>query len=102
MKTFKDAGGELHALEPDGSQDYLIKGDWVEITEAEADVERAGKLPKATYVELRAAAYMPFQELLDGMTKQASTDPAVKAAGDAQVAAYYAHNLAVKAQYPKV
>lgn len=49
----------------------------------------------------REAAYPPYQDLLDGMAKQSSADAAVKSAGDAQVANYFAACLAVKAAFPK-
>jgi len=54
--------------------------------------EPADVPPAPTYQELRAAAYPPVADYLDGIVK-----------GDqAQVAKYIADCLAVKAQYPKV
>ena len=51
--------------------------------------------------DLRAKAYPNQTVLLDGQAKQTSTDPVIKAAGDAQVAQYYAGCLATKEQFPK-
>ena len=54
--------------------------------------EPADVPPAPTYQELRAAAYPPVADYLDGIVK-----------GDqAQVNKYIADCLAVKAQYPKV
>ena len=53
--------------------------------------EPADVPPAPTYQELRAAAYPPMSDYLDGIVK-----------GDAaQIEAYKAACLAVKAQYPK-
>ena len=53
---------------------------------------------------LRAAAYVSRGcsdlDYVDAVTKQSSTDPAVKAAGDAQLVAVLAARLQVKADYP--
>jgi hypothetical protein len=51
--------------------------------------------------DLRANAYPNQTVLLDGQAKQTSTDPVIKAAGDAQVSKYYADCLAVKDDIPK-
>lgn len=55
----------------------------------------------AYYQQRRVAKYPPMADLADGMVKQSSTDPMVKAAGDAQVASYCAACLKVKADIPK-
>jgi len=52
------------------------------------------------YTQLRQ--YPAANIYLDGVVKSASTDPFVKAEGQAQVAKYLADCLAVKAKYPKV
>lgn len=52
-------------------------------------------------LDLRAKAYPNQTVLLDGQAKQTSTDPVIKAAGDAQVAKYYADCMATKEQFPK-
>ena len=41
MKTYKDTNNNLWAYELDGSQDYLIPVDFIQITEDEANVIRA-------------------------------------------------------------
>lgn len=45
MKLFKDANNELYGLNADGSQDELIKPDFIQISTEEAAVITASKLP---------------------------------------------------------
>ena len=52
----------------------------------------ADPIPAPTYQELRAAAYPPATDYLDGVVKSDQT----------QIAKYIADCLAVKALYPKV
>lgn len=54
------------------------------------------------YRDRRAAEYPPMNDYIDGMVKQSSSDPAIVAEGNAQVAAYFAACLAVKSRIPKV
>ena len=62
----------------------------VQITDAEAEALRP-VAPVLTYAQKRAAEYPPMTDYLDGIAK-----------GDtAQVDAYIAACLAVKAKYPK-
>ncbi|MEW6563301.1 MAG: hypothetical protein AB1400_08750 [Pseudomonadota bacterium] len=49
----------------------------------------------------RAAEYPPLSDLADALVKKASADPAERASGEAQEAAYIATCQAVKAKYPK-
>jgi hypothetical protein len=53
------------------------------------------------YDSMRRVSYPPIVDLADGIVKQQSGDPALVALGDAQVAAYVAACLAVKATFPK-
>ena len=72
-------------VNPDSNHEYL---EWP----SEGNTPEPADIPPApTYQELRAAAYPPMADYLDGIVK-----------GDAeQVAAYAAACLAVKALYPK-
>ena len=71
----------------------LVDGEVVELTaeqEAEVRAQWARPLPALTYRQLRAAEYPPIADYVDGIVK-----------GDtAQVDAYIAACLAVKAKYP--
>ena len=49
----------------------------------------------------REMAYPKMQDYLDGVAKASSVDPAIKAAGEAQISAYCQACLAVKLKYPK-
>jgi hypothetical protein len=94
MKLFKDSNNQIFAYEADGSQDHLIEGK-TSITQAEADALTAANVQQSfdalTYAQKRASAYPPLIDYLDGIVK-----------GDqAQVDAYIAKCLAVKATYPK-
>ena len=96
MKHYKDsATNELYAYEADGSQDAFIKEGFVAVTDAEAANIRAAKQQAAfnalSYSQKRAAEYPPMADYLDAVVK-----------GDqAQIDAYIAACLAVKAKYPK-
>lgn len=57
--------------------------------------------PEAPYTEKRIAEYPRYTEYLDAVVKCASTDEAIRAEGEAQLSAYVAACLAVKAKYPK-
>ena len=94
MKLFKDGNNIIWAYEPDGSQDHLI-GDKTPITQEQADAIRAQKsqdrFDALTYAEKRRSEYPNFLDYIDGVVK-----------GDqAQIDAYIAACLAVKAKYPK-
>jgi len=91
---------------PDGAHipDDPRNGDWQTYT---AWLEAGGvplpddPAPVPSYKDLRLSEYPQMSDFLDGMVKITSTDPAVSTEGDAQVAAYCAACLAVKAKYPK-
>jgi hypothetical protein len=89
MPHYKDLDDKLHFLDDASFAHYLPAG-CVEITEEEANALAPVHIP--TYAENRAAEYPPMAEYLDGVVK-----------GDqAQIDAYIAACLAVKAKYPKV
>ncbi len=46
MKTYKDINNNLWAYEEDGSQDYLIPADFIQITDEEADAIRVEQQAK--------------------------------------------------------
>lgn len=97
-----------HIITPDHDPEtQVIDGD-VRTFDAEAKAWTITKTVRAmTAAELadrcraqRAAEYPDFRAYLDGMAKASSADPTIRAAGEAQVAAYYAECLAVKAARP--
>jgi hypothetical protein len=89
MPHYKDTQNKLHWLDSSEHESFLPAGS-VQITDAEAEALRP-VAPAPTYSELRAAEYPPMYDYLDGIVK-----------GDtAQVDAYVAACLAVKAKYPK-
>ena len=99
MKIYKDEEGLFHAFEEDGSQDFLIKEDMVQITHEEhmAGIEAKRLalvqeiMDKKTWDQKRLTEYPSFFQYLDGVVK-----------GDqAQIDKYIADCLAVKAKYPK-
>lgn len=92
MKHYKDPNtNEVYAYEANGSQNEVIKVGLVAITDEEAASIRSSKVVLLTYAQKRAAEYPPITDYLDGVVK-----------GDqAQIDAYIAACLAVKAKYPK-
>jgi hypothetical protein len=92
MKTYKDTDDNLFAYELDGSQDYLISSNLIQITDEEAEAIRLSKIIPPAYQELRIAEYPPISDYIDGIVK-----------GDlVQQQNYIDACLAVKAKYPKV
>jgi len=86
---YKAPNNSLHFLDDDSFAHLLPEGSIV-ITDAEAEALRPAP-PELTYAQKRAAEYPPMADYLDGIVK-----------GDqAQVDAYVAACLAVKAKYPK-
>ena len=86
--NYKAPDNSLHFIEP--SFAHLLPDGCVEITEEEAEALRPKPL-EPTYQQLRASAYPPMSDYLDGIVK-----------GDvAQQQAYIDACLAVKAKYPK-
>ncbi len=74
----------------EGNTDYAK---YLQDIEADpACVLPADPLPVPSYAELRAAAYPPITEYVDGIVK----------GDDAQIAAYIDACIAVKALYPKL
>ena len=87
---YKAPDNSLHFLDS-ADHEHLLPSGSVQITDAEADTLRAASAPVLTYAQKRAAEYPPITDYLDGIAK-----------GDtAQVDAYIAACLAVKAKYPK-
>ena len=89
MPHYKDTQNKLHWLDSTDHKSYLPVG-CVQITDEEADALRP-KPVELTYAQKRVAEYPPMADYIDGIVK-----------GDtAQVDAYVAACLAVKAKYPK-
>lgn len=94
MKLYKDSENKIWAYELDGSQDHLI-GDKQAITKAEADSiiaqQEWEQFNALSYAEKRRREYPSIVDYIDGVVK-----------GDqAQIDAYIAACLEVKARYPK-
>lgn len=94
MPHFKDADNKLFWLD-EGDDPAVWLPQCTPITDAEADAIRAQEAQAAeavlTYAQKRAREYPSFIEYIDGVVK-----------GDqAQIDAYIAACLAVKAKYPK-
>jgi hypothetical protein len=86
---YKAPDNSLHFLDS-ADHEHLLPSGSVQITEAQAEALRP-VAPALTYAQKRAAEYPPITDYLDGVVK-----------GDqAQVDAYVAACLAVKAKYPK-
>lgn len=89
MPHYKAPDNSLHFI--DSEFESMLPAGSVQITDAEADTIRAANAPVLTYAQKRAAEYPPMTDYLDGIVK-----------GDtAQVNAYVAACLAVKAKYSK-
>ena len=87
---YKAPNNSLHSLDS-ADYEHLLPSGSVQITDAEAAQIVAASAPVLTYAQKRAAEYPPMTDYLDGIVK-----------GDtAQVDAYIAACLAVKAKYPK-
>jgi hypothetical protein len=87
---YKSLDNSVHSLDS-ADYEHLLPSGSVQITDAEAAAISASNAPVLTYAQKRAAEYPPITDYLDGIAK-----------GDtAQVDAYIAACLAVKAKYPK-
>ena len=85
---YKAPDNSVHFLDS-ADYEYLLPAGSVQITDEEAEALRPKTEP--TYAEKRAAEYPPMTDYLDGVVK-----------GDqAQIDAYIAACLAIKAKYPK-
>jgi hypothetical protein len=90
MPHYKAPDNSLHFLD-DAAFAHLLPAGSVAITDAEAEEIRAANTPATTYAQLRASAYPPLFDLIDGLVKN----------DQEQIEAYRAECLAVKARYPK-
>jgi hypothetical protein len=87
---YKAPDNSVHSLDS-AEYEHLLPSGSVQITDEQAATLRAASAPVLTYAQKRAAEYPPMSDYLDGIVK-----------GDtAQVDAYVAACLAVKAKYPK-
>lgn len=90
MPYYKSPDNSVHSIDS-ADYEHLLPSGSVQITDAEAAILRDANAPELTYAQKRAAEYPPMTDYLDGIVK-----------GDtAQVNAYIAACLAVKAKYPK-
>jgi hypothetical protein len=90
MPYFKNSNGKLFWLDQ-GDDPAIWLPDCAPISDAEAKSICAAEDSQITYAQKRATEYPDFRDYLDGVVK-----------GDqAQIDAYIAACLAVKAKYPK-
>jgi len=88
--NYKSPDNQLHFIDS-ADHAHLLPSGSVQITDEEAAAIRASNAPVLTYAQKRVAEYPSMADYLDGIVK-----------GDqAQVDAYVAACLAVKAKYPK-
>ena len=80
-----------------GDEAFDIDGNLVELDLAVIEAYEKS----IEYISKRQSKYPPQADLIDGMVKQSSPNPVMKAEGDAQVAKYFADCLAVKNEFPK-
>lgn len=86
--TILKLDGELFISAVENNPEYAAYTLWL----SEGNTPEPADVPPApTYQELRAAAYPPITDYLDGIVK----------GDEAQVAKYIADCLAVKARFPK-
>lgn len=94
MKLYKSPNNEVFAYEEDGSQDHLIPGEYIAITEEEAEqinkAKEQERYAKKTYADYRRMAYPSIGDQLDALY-HAGVFPAEMAAMIAEV----------KAKFPK-
>jgi hypothetical protein len=89
MPYFKNSNGKLFWLDQ-GDDPAIWLPDYTPVSDAEAELLRPQQ-PELTYAQKRVAEYPPVTDYIDGVVK-----------GDqAQIDAYIAACLAVKAKYPK-
>ena len=87
---YKAPNNSVHSLDS-ADHEHLLPSGSVQITDEEAATIRVASAPVLTYAQKRVSEYPPMTDYLDGIVK-----------GDtAQVDAYIAACLAVKAKYPK-
>jgi len=85
----KPSGYSLHNIEPEFA--HMLPAGCVKISDAEAFEITEKNKPDLSYAELRASAYPPITDYIDGWVK-----------GDVvQMQAYANACLEVKAKYPK-
>lgn len=94
MAHYKDTQNKLHWIDSSNHEFYLPAGA-IQITDEEAQTIQSAVQAEfeasLSYAQKRAAEYPPMTDYLDGVVK-----------GDqAQIDAYIADCLAVKAKYPK-
>ena len=95
MKHYKDNAGEVHGLYADGSQDFLIKKDWVAIDHADVaplvQTKQEAEFNKNDYYRKRLYSYPELGEFVDAWVK----------GDEAALEEYRQKCLEIKAKYPK-
>jgi len=95
MKHYKDNAGGIHGIAKDGSQDFLIKKDWVAIDDSHVPVlvneNQIKEFNKNDYYRKRIYSYPELGEFVDAWVK----------GDEAALEEYRQKCLEIKAKYPK-
>jgi hypothetical protein len=95
VKYFVDSAGQVHGIDFNGSQDWIIKEDWSPINESEVqplvDAQQQAEFDKNDYYRKRLYSYPELGEFVDAWVK----------GDDSALEEYRQKCLAVKAQFPK-
>jgi len=80
MKLYKSPNGDVYAYEADGSQDYLIADNFVELTQSEIDARNAQfEIEKQTIFAQEQAKADAKQSALAKLTALGLTQDEIKA-----------------------
>jgi hypothetical protein len=95
MKHYIDSNGQVHGLFADGSQDHIIKDDWIQIQDSQiqafVDRKQQEAFDSNDYYRKRLYSYPELGEFVDAWVK----------GDEAALEEYKRKCLEVKAKFPK-